>query len=366
MTRRLKWTGWVALLLLLALTRAGTLAPPAFAAPADNVDEETRRLLEKGLSVVEIDREIERISGLRTATQDEIAKTEKRLAQQEIAIAAQRERAGRVLRSYYMGQKDALWNALLNSRSLNDLLRTWETMDLIVRSDRETMNRYDTEYKKIKTGYETLQKNKTELARVENELRAQRERVVALQKELDLAISASGEADKLKRMMEEMQAYWKNVGLFEVRQHFDALAKAMDKLPEWIQNHPETLQTSGLKTTLTLTDEQLNEFLRSQDEKLERVTISFVPDQLKLEGSNGDVQVDIEGHYTVENEPENAIVFHIDKLVFNGLELPDTTRADLEREFDLGFYPQKLIKFVKADSVSLEQGRLIVRLRIGK
>lgn len=365
--RRISAMGWIAILLLLALSRAGALTNPVYAAPTvSGMDEETRRLLEKSLSVVEIDREIERISGLREATQDEMAKTGKRLAEQEIAIAAQRERAGRVLRSYYMGQKDAMWSALLNSKSLKELLLTWEMMDLVVRSDRETMDRYDKEYKSIRQGYETLSRNRTELARVESDLRAQRERVIALRKELDEALTASGEAEKLGRLMDEMEAYWRNVGLYEVKQHFNSLAKAMNKLPEWIQEHPDTLKTSGLKTTLTITDEQLNEFLRSQDERLKQFAIAFDTDVLKVEGSNGDIQVGIEGHYTVENEPQNAIVFHIDKLVFNGLELPDTTRADLEREFDLGFYPQQLIKYIKADSVSLEPGQLVVRLRIGK
>jgi hypothetical protein len=84
-----------------------------------------------------------------------------------------------------------------------------------------------------------------------------------------------------------------------------------------------------------------------------------------LEGDNGNLQIRIGGHYSLQNEPENAILFHVDSLHFNGLELPDTTRADLQRNFDLGFYPQKLIKFVKAQSVSLQPGKLVVELKIG-
>lgn len=353
------------LLALVPLSRAGTLAP-VYADPTDGVDEETRQLLEKSLSVVEIDREIERISGLRAATQTEIGKAEQQLAAQEIAIAAQREKAGRVLRSYYMGDKDALWAALLNARSLSDLLNTWEMMDVILSSDHQILDRYSAQYQEIKKGYDTLQRNQQDLEQVENDLKAQRERVAALQQELDQAIASSGDADNLRRLMDEMQTYWQNVGLFEVRRQFDSLAKAMNDLPQWIEQHPEMLQTSGLKTTLTITDAQLNDYLHSQDEQLKQITIAFEPGVMKLNGSNGNIQVGIEGHYTVENEPENAILFHIDKLVFNGLTLPDTTRADLERQFDLGFYPQQLIKFVKADSVDVEQGKLIVRLRIGK
>lgn len=365
--RRAALAGSIALiLLLLTFSREGALTRPAYADPTLNADEETRRLLEKSLSVVEIDREIERISGLRSATETAIAGTEKQLAEQEKAIAAQREKAGRVLRSYYMGQKEAIWSALLSSRSLSELLQTWELMDLIMSNDRQVLDRYSSQYKQLKQGYDTLQKNRTDLAQIEDNLRAQRERVVALQRELDEAVAASGDAERLKRMMDEMQAYWQNVGLYEVRQQFDLLAKAMDKLPEWIQKHPDTLKTSGLKMTLTITDAELNDYLRGQDERMKQFSIGFEPGVMKLEGSNGTIEVGIEGHYTVENDPQNAILFHIDKLVFNGLELPDTTRADLEREFDLGFYPQQLVKFLKAESVSLESGKLIVGLRVGK
>ncbi|MNG35560.1 hypothetical protein D3C84_1223280 [compost metagenome] len=84
-----------------------------------------------------------------------------------------------------------------------------------------------------------------------------------------------------------------------------------------------------------------------------------------MEGDNGNIRVKIVGTYTVENEPQNAIRFHVKQLIFNGLALPDTTRADLEREFDLSFYPQLLIKYVKAKSVTLEDGELTVQLAIG-
>lgn len=364
---RRRWDGCCAVaLLLLTTNRTGALLPPTYAEEAEPMPDETQALLEKSLSIVEIDREIDRISGLRDTVRQEIGNAERRLAQQEIAIAAKRERAGRVLRSYYMGQKDALWTALLGSRSLNDLLRTWETMDLLFRSDRQAMNEYESEYKQLKTGYDKLQSNEQELGQIENNLKKQRVRIAALQQEVEQALSASGDADHLRQMMTELQTYWQNVGLYVVRDHFDALAQAMNKLPEWIEQHPETMKTSGLRTTLTMTDEQLNEFLRGQDDRLKAFTISFHPDRLAVEGSDGGIRVAIEGHYTVEEEPRNAILFHIDKLVFNGLELPDTTREDLERQFDLGFYPQQIIQFLKADSVSLEEGKLVVGLRFGK
>ncbi|MNY82661.1 hypothetical protein D3C86_2249010 [compost metagenome] len=57
-------------------------------------------------------------------------------------------------------------------------------------------------------------------------------------------------------------------------------------------------------------------------------------------------------------------MFHIDNVVFNGLELPESTRQDLEDEFDLGFYPGKIVSFLHATEVESKDGVLYVKLGI--
>jgi hypothetical protein len=54
----------------------------------------------------------------------------------------------------------------------------------------------------------------------------------------------------------------------------------------------------------------------------------------------------------------------VDDLLFNGFTLPDTTRAALEKEFDLGFYPGLMISFLKAKEVEIKDGELIIRLTL--
>ncbi|WEK53001.1 MAG: hypothetical protein P0Y55_10370 [Candidatus Cohnella colombiensis] len=359
--RKIRWTVLFTLVLLQVVSRAGALHP-VYAEP---LPDETKKLLEQGLSLVELDREIERISNLQVQTEASIRASEQQLHKQELAITVQQEKADRVLRSYYMGYKDFLLNALLSANSLSQLLEVWDTMDLILESDHQTMNNYGEQYRAIKQGYEELKQHKDDLADVGSQLIKQRERLVALQREIDLALSQSGQEMMLLRLMEELQAYWRNVGLFEVKQHFKALAGAMNELPEWIKETPGIVQSTGLKTKITITDKQLNEFVRSKDSRFNDFNFTFQDGLLTMEGDNGNIQVKIQGHYTIEEAPENAMLFHVDLLQFNGLTLPDTTRAELEREFDLGFYPQKLIKFIKAKSVSIEDGTLTVLLSLG-
>ncbi|WP_276355945.1 hypothetical protein [Cohnella caldifontis] len=361
--RRFAWAGLLSLMLLvLGLTRAN--APlPAFA--VEPLPEDTKKLLEKSLSVVEIDREVARISELRQEAERKIAASRQQIAALETIAAAQREKTDRVLRAYYMGRKDFILAALLNARSLPDLLRTWESMDLLIQSDRAEMDRYAAQTAQLKEGYAALRQDLADLTAVESELQAQRNRLIDLQDEIGRALASSGDEAHLRQMMDELQSYWKNVGLFEVKRQFRLLADAMQDLPDWIREHPEIMETKGLQTKLTITDAQLNDFLRSRSGEFNQFEIRFERDRMKLSGDNGSMQVEIAGHYSIEEEPENAILFHVDSLKFNGLELPDTTRADLERQFDLGFYPQKLVKFVKAKSVKLEPGTLTVELKVG-
>jgi len=227
--------------LIILTSRTGALLP-IYAEP---LAEDTRKLLEQSLSIVELDREIERISGLKGTTQAAIDRSSQKLSQQEIAIAVQREKAGRVLRAYYMGYKDFWLSALMNANSLPELIQVWDTMDMIIRSDNETMNSYSAEYQALKKGYSQLQHDKDDLAAVERQLIAQRERVIALQQELDQALAASNDEQMLLRLMDELQAYWKNVGLYEVKQHFRALANAMSDLPDYIQKRQALFNRMG-------------------------------------------------------------------------------------------------------------------------
>jgi hypothetical protein len=360
---RFRWIRLLTLALLLLVLARTNAAVPVLA--VDPLPEETKKLLEKSLSVVEIDREIGRIADLRQAAERNIESSRQRISSLEKAAAEQRNQTDRVLRAYYMGRKDFILSALLNARSLPDLLRAWETMELLIQSDRAQMDRYAEQYGRLKEGYAALQRDLVELSEIEGKLQAQRRRLLELQDEIARALASSGDEAHLRQLMAELETYWKTVGIYEVRRQFRLLADAMQDLPDWIRDHPEMMETKGLQAKLTITDDQLNEFLRSRHREFRQIDIRFEQDRMNISGESGSMRVDMAGHYTLEEKPENSILFHVDSLVFNGLELPDTTRADLEREFDLGFYPQQLVKFVKAKSVKLEPGTLIVELKVG-
>lgn len=345
---------------LTLLVRTGATMP----VHAEPLEEDVRQLLEKSLTLAELDRELERIGALRKAAIADLRETEKRIAEREKAIEKQREKAGRVLRAYYMGDKLIIWQAVLSARSISELMRLWEMADLIFRSDKAILLAHAEAYRLLQEERARLEERGKELERVELALQLQRNRLIRLQQEVDEALAARDDAAEVSALMEEIQTYWRTEGLPEVREYFSALAGAMNDLPDWLDQHPEAVVVKGLRVVVTITDQQMNEFLRSRDPRFEQVEFRFDEGKLFLKGSNGSITLEVEGGYALEQEPVNAIRFYLDRLVFNGFVLPDTTRADLEREFDLRFYPQQLFPLVVAESVQLQEGQLTVQMRL--
>lgn len=328
-------------------------------------DAALRQLLEKSLSITEIDKEIGRIGERRHATARQIAVLSDAIAAKQAEVDARREQAGRVIRAYYTGERDMLLAALLSFDSLQDLLAMLDYADALLGSDRRAIERYRTEYAELQAEQRKLAAEEKRLADIETSLIAQRERLVKLQAEVDSAIGQSGDEERLRLLIDEMIRYWETVGLHEVKRYFEALAGAMGELPAWLNDNKQLLEINGFTYTVRLPEAELNRFLREQNELFRNFSFRFEDGGIVVYGRREGMEVVISGHYTLEDDP-NAIRFHTDKLLFNGLALPDTTRRALEEQFDLGFYPQMLVPFIRAESVATDGDELVITLKLGR
>lgn len=335
---------------------------PVFAEPQLPDDEEVRQIIEKSLSVAEIDKEIARTQQEQNTIKSKLNDSQEELNKKEQAIDKQRKDAGKVLYSYYTGERDILLTALLSSKSLTDLLALFDYFDFIFSNDQLTLNTYTNQYKELQKTIVKLDKQSKQLIQVQQGLQSQRDRVVTLQQDVDHQLSGRSDADKLRLMIDEFNNYWKSVGLLEVKRYFSALSKAMDNIPAWIQKEKDMLTIDGFNYTITIPEDKLNAFLREQNQMFNTFSFTFKNDIVEVSGKRDGMEVKIAGHYTVENS--GTILFHIDELIFNGLALPDTTKLALEKEFDLGFSPQKIVTFIKTKSVQVEDGKLVINLTI--
>lgn len=342
------------------------LAQPSYE-EIENIQDlplETQQILEQSLSITEIDRQIQYIEQERQQTEQTITKLSGELDIKQAQIVKSRERAGNRLRAYYVGQSDDMLVALLSTNNLRDFLVVLDYFNLILENDRDILSGYTKEYQSLRKTKEKLVHLSTELTELQNNLVSQRARVAALNSSVNNSLSASNDPEKLRLLIKELSNYWDNVGLYEVRRHFKALASAMQDFPEFLTNNSKSLEVKGSSYTLTIKEEDLNAFLRSKNALFDNFKFSFDEGKIIAEGSRDQLRLQVEGHYSVENEPDNTIRFHVDKLVFNGLELPDTTRQELEQDFDLGFYPKKIISFVEATEVYTTRGVLTVKLKL--
>ena len=347
---------WAAVGLLLL----GLLPSPA--SMAQPTEEETRQLLEKSLSVIEIDKEIERVAQQRVALQDTIDTMALDMSDKETEVEVQREEAGKVLRAYYTGEKQSLLMSIFSFNSFKDLFAVLDYYDYIMARDKHTLDTLLVQQTELASGRDRLHAEQQQLDEINRNLQLQRARLVMLQREIDSEMNIRSDSERIKLMMDEIASFWESVGIYEVKQYFRALAGAMGELPGWLQQNTQYMTLRGLEYTIELPEEALNTFLREQNELFNNFAFSFEEDQVIVEGQREGMQVSISGHYTLEKEPRNAILFHVDQLIFNGLALPDTTMRALEEEFDLGFYPQMIVSLVEAKSVSVRDGYLTVKL----
>ncbi|MGI2292829.1 coiled-coil domain-containing protein [Paenibacillus sp. GXUN7292] len=357
---------FIILLAAFTLCTALFLRPPALAEqqPFEAEDSGTQAILEKSLSLIEIDKEIDRIQEEKELLLLSLDETELLLVQQEAELSDKQEQAGKVLRAYYMGDRDFVYAALVSFESLPQWFQMLDFIEIIFASDKNTLIQYANKYDLLKENKNKLESRQQELILLEEQLHEQRSRVLALEAEVADELKNRSDAERILLLIKQLSDHWNTQGVEAVRQYFQALANAMSELPGWIQNNKQLLESKGLTYTITVPDTDLNAFLREQNQMFNHFVFEFADGQIIAKGKNEEIEISVTGHYSIEEKPKNGIIFHVDKLIFNGFPLPDTTRKQLEKDFDLGFYPQLIISFLKADEVKVEDGKLIIKLSI--
>lgn len=354
-------------IILLAALWVGTFsfgwAETTAAPSASETLDETRALLQKGLDLHEIDRELARIEQSQAETSVRISEIEQSLEAQYETTDKRKEQAGRVLRSYYMGKRDALYLPLLKMDSLADALAALDFIQMIFRHDQVTLASYQDSIRTLESTRSELLTLQDELTSVEQAFLDQREKQVKLAAELEEELAAIPASAQIIDEIEQLTTSWEEQGLPLFRKYFSSLANTMQQLPEIIATDEKHLIIRGSDILFQLTDEDLNAFIHSKDARLGNLSFLFADGVITAEGAEEDIDIAMTGQYTLEQEPENSIQFHVDTITFNGFELPETTVHALEEEFDLSIYPEKFQLKVEATSVKMEENLLQIQLK---
>ncbi|WP_411343188.1 hypothetical protein ACE3MZ_16275 [Paenibacillus sp. WLX1005] len=330
----------------------------------DQLDEQTRVLLEDSLSVHELDQEIARVQQEQQTAQHHYRQLEKDLVVRQHDLDQARQQSDRVLIAYYTGEREQLWAALFSTGSLSGMITFYEYYRMIIDHDHDIMQSYQQQYNDLQSKRNELANTSAELQQIGTRLQEQKTRVVSLQSRIHQGLAGSSNAEVTRQLMDEFNSYWENVGLYEVKNYFRILARSMDQFPSFLQSQPDAIQMNGRNYTITISEQQLNDFLHQQGGMPDSFQFHFTDQGIVVNGSEGNLKLEITGHYEVEEQPQNALRFRVDGLVFNGLRLPDTTSQTLENQFDLGFYPGQIISYLKARQVIMTGQTMRIELQL--
>lgn len=326
--------------------------------------DDHHQLLEKGLTIYEIDQELLRIADREAQVALEIKEATIKLQEEEEIVQDKRERAGKIIRAYYSGERSNLLRVILFIDNFSDAWTVIEYLQVIFANDQYILQTYLDSYRELKQSIAALKEIEVQLQEIKQLYLDQRNRLVQLQEELDAQLAELPDKEEVLSEIEQLTLRWEQHGLPLFQQYFSSLSEAMQQLPEILSEYEGMLTAKGLQWTFTMTDEQLNSFLRNKNEQFHQLTFKFEEDRIIAVGEADDTTIQIGGQYVVLDEPVNHIGFILDELQYDGYYLPDTTQQQFTEQFDLGFYPQNIIPFVVASDVVVEEGKLIVQLRL--
>ncbi|KAI7255394.1 hypothetical protein KC345_g11139 [Hortaea werneckii] len=199
------------------------------------------------------------------------------------------------------------------------MLSLFDYYEIIIGQDRKTLSQYEGQYKDLKNTLAAAKRSSEELAELKTALEEQQKRVLALNEEIEGGIKASTDPESMGLLLEEFTKYWENIGIHEVRTYFKALSTAMKHLPQFVQNRDGVLVRKGMTYNLALKEEDLNEFLVSQNKLFQDFGFQFKDNEITATGKSGGLSLTLTGHYTIQEKPVNGLMFHVDHVKYPAL-----------------------------------------------
>lgn len=360
---------YVAFIIYLIIFLSAYVPTMSYAEPLQQVTinpetESYQELLEKGLSISEIDRELDKLIVKQQTIQQQILELNTAIAQEEQRIAELQEQAGKVLRAYYMGERDSILAIILSAENLSEFIAALDFAQLIINNDQQMLTTYEEAYLSLKDQKLSLENTQQQLTEIRLKFIKQKEHQIAMEQELQTELENHEQADLIQQQLEQLEKDWNQKGLPLFEKYFQALASVMNDLPE-VLSYNDSVKREGSSLVLTLTDQQLNEFLRSKNSIFQNMKFQFEDGILRADGQEADTSIAMKGTYTVVDEQsEPYAAFIISELYYNQYRLPPFTAEDLAERYDLAFYPSLLSSSVRLKEIEITQGTMNIKVEL--
>ncbi|MGO4272014.1 coiled-coil domain-containing protein [Paenibacillus sp. TAF58] len=358
---------FVAIILsILLLTQITLPLQPISAEEKTSTQDEAKDLVQKGLTIFEIDKEVSRLNEQDASIVAQIKQNEQDIIKQKSNVENTRKHAGKVLRAYYTGDRDSIWMLLFTVSSFTDALRMFEYMQMIITNDHRALSAFTESFKKLTNLRTELDSSRAELQKTKEKFLTQRERLVKLQEELDKQLAVSTQAQVIEDQIKSLNDQWRQEGIPLFREYLNSLSSAFRELPQYVTKESKFMDLSSIKNpVITISDKDFNTYLHSKNELLQNLNFEFTDGSIIAKGNKDHVQIRLQGMFILKELPDmNEVRFIVDKLEFNGFQLPDTTIEDFMKEFQLGFTPKKIVNYLDVVSVETKNGIAVVKLKL--
>ncbi|WP_139489984.1 coiled-coil domain-containing protein [Brevibacillus dissolubilis] len=345
---------------LLICIFALTIALAPLHAAAEEGPSLEQVILQQHFTQKELERNLELIQVEEAKLGDEIVSLDADLKRQATVIDAMGKHAGQVALAYYKGERTSILTLLFDAENFNDFLFSLYFLQALFEQDIKKLEDFQQERetaKQLQTKkQERLSQVKTTRAYYEKRLAE----MLAVQKEKEANLQKLKDPTSIEGLMTHLIDDWRTRGLPVFRNYFGVLAQVMMQLPELVT--PENLQSRGLfRHTLTIEEDEFNEFLVSKNELFQSSRFQFTNDQLVVEGQYDQMTLKLVGSYELVSPTE--LKFHIQQLKYDGFELPASSMEELEKEYNLGFYPAALTPNIRVESISLRDAKLTLTMK---
>jgi peptidoglycan hydrolase CwlO-like protein len=338
-----------------------------FAEEVVNKPDETKDLVQKGLTIYEIDKEVARLNEQDAHIVEQIKQNESDIEKQSSDVQNTRKHAGKVLRAYYTGDRDSIWMLMFTVNSFADALRMFEYLQMIINNDHRALSNFTVSFEKLKGLRAELETSRRELQNTKNKYLLQRERLVKLQEELDKQLAVSAQAKVISEQIKSLNTQWKEQGVPLFREYLNNLSAAFKELPNYVtEGSNKYLDLSNIKNpVITISDSDFNTYIRSKNALLQNLDFEFTDGNIIAKGKKDEISIVLQGNFMLKENPDmNEVRFIVNRLEFNGFQLPDTTIDDFMKEFQLGFVPRKYINYLDVVGVETKKGLAVVKLKL--
>jgi hypothetical protein len=329
---------------------------PVYASSHDG--SSVRHLLQQHLTSIEVERDIDRLKKEQLVLEQQVSALQQKLNEQQVKLENQRVQAGKILRAYYEGERPALWTALLAAEDWHEFFLIFDFLIAIYERDRDILLQFAEQFSSIKNLKGDLESLQGTVNQAIAHYQSQLSRLNQLNLQLEGQLSKLPDSEKIRLLMKQLENDWLQQGLPTFERYIYQLSVSMQDLPEIIDSSKLTKSASSI--TIMLSDQQLNRFLASKHPMFESTQFTFGDQEMWIEGIHESAALTIIGHYRLTSD--TSMNFVLDKLIYDGYELPDSTKDQLSQKFNLGFYPAQIHPNVRIKSIEMKDHQLELQI----